>query len=1670
MQAFLRERFELIRVLRRSPTILTFLARDTWNSHGTKVVRVIRSTAVTNARSIEDHLSWFHGCRHPHLSPLHECLHTPRGDGVVLRGFVEGEPGLNLESNIEPLRSLLSICLFLREQGVVHGAIHNGNLIRTPDGGLSLVDGGIRGLAGGSMVASEVHWLAPEILRGGDPTLEADLYALGALLHHACFGTTLFADSDCDRLRLKYLHAKPTVRRTAERVSVVDPEIVIGLMNRDPGKRSQYFDVLVGLLSVRSKPAEQAAFVGNPALLRRFVNPLEQDVGCVRATLVEGTSGMGKTRLLDEVGFRARLRGHRVAHATAYERGNRRFEPIVQVIADWAFRSPSDFSDWFDTDGIAFHDTLGALVPEACQSGEIEKVSLSIEQMAADLAAILILMARRYGSLLVLLDDLHWADSGTWLTIRHLALRRNDARLSVVMSIRQPPGSALTSSEIRTLRSAVESVSLEPLDSKSAQLVAGALLRKSTHRHLRDAVLSAHGNPLILEQLARAKRSRKIKLSLPASSALTAVFDHADTRVQRMAETLSLFVGPIDHNIMASLSSEEALSLEVAFASLLASGLFSEQDGRLRFRHDGVRRAVYDRIPKNRRARLHSWAYSVLCKLNATEDTLAFHAGMAGLSLAAARLYRRSAMAKLQSFDFGGACEAFKAALLLSDRASETTAPEVLLAYAECLSSMGKMRSVSRLLPEQTISTWAPAHRSRAYEVLGAATRSRPRESVPFFERAVLWADPGAPGRYLCLMRLALAYALAGTPRRAERLLPQLWDAIQASHSKEYERLYAVVLTSLCRYGDALEMFGDEISGDPFELQVLTSKGLCSLYLGEIDGALRFHSAALHLSRKRGSLAAELVALLNLATTHLVAGRFDRAEPLLVEADGIRHASLSDGSDALTFPLLIADEIELRTSLGEYDRAGRLLRRRFTSTLESPPTYPSVFLMLRAAQYFAATCDEGRRRAAIRYVRESEMLDIPFFRRELVLYSTDWLDERTFPDAATMREGTSGPASPHHKSNITLLESVALARRGANADARLKLQKLLRSVRLRKFRTVRSRAAVVLGLCAERAPHAIRYFRAAVRMARSMRLAEVEASALSAMANREASRGNHTGAYRCASRGIRLLRRLSATVPRRSRRSYSEAGWRTELVDMMKQMSFEVNNLAASAHFPGSTASAYFATICHLAGGLNEARSPEQAIKTFGEALSCTGRTTVIAGLGEAAAIVAHGDGELTARLTDALPQLVDRPGSVPFFGSVDVRIRAEVVSHPVAWFPLSYRSTRLGGVCVDLSKKDMTDAELDLCTVAARMISTTLAALLWAPSPGEIAAAVTGDDGIVGSSGAIGEVKRLIGIAAASDASTLIEGESGTGKELVAQAIHARSSRRDGPLVTVDCGAIPEGLIESELFGAKKGAFTGAHADRAGMIESAHGGTLFLDEIGNTSASLQVKLLRVLQERKVRRVGENRGRTVDIRLIAATNADLQSLVDKGQFRKDLYYRINVLHIVIPPLRDRQEDISELALSFLGTLNRSHGTRKRFGTNALGDLMAGHYEGNVRELQNVVERAFFMSGKKTVIQEVGQKNGGERGKENDIASWFEELRSGRQNFWEAVHQRYKRRDISRQKVTALMHVGLRETRGSYKNLAQLLHVRDSEYRRFMDFLRRNKCQPDFRPYRRMPPP
>ncbi|MCW4221177.1 MAG: sigma-54 dependent transcriptional regulator [Candidatus Thiodiazotropha lotti] len=238
----------------------------------------------------------------------------------------------------------------------------------------------------------------------------------------------------------------------------------------------------------------------------------------------------------------------------------------------------------------------------------------------------------------------------------------------------------------------------------------------------------------------------------------------------------------------------------------------------------------------------------------------------------------------------------------------------------------------------------------------------------------------------------------------------------------------------------------------------------------------------------------------------------------------------------------------------------------------------------------------------------------------------------------------------------------------------------------------------------------------------------------------------------------------------------------------------------------------------------------------------------------------------------------------------------------------------------------------------------------------------------LVGNSAAMAELKQMIGAVAPNDITVLIQGESGSGKELVARAIHAYSHRKKHNYVAVDCCTLQENLFESELFGHEKGAFTGADKQKKGLIEGAEGGTLFLDEIGEINSSGQAKLLRVLETGQYRRLGSTKDLTANVRIVAATNRDLETMSAEGNFRSDLFFRLNAFNIIIPPLRDRRDDIPELAAHFVSNHNFSTRVIKNLSSSAIRSLVSYDWPGNIRELKNVIERAIILSGDRQIIK------------------------------------------------------------------------------------------------------
>ncbi len=333
-------------------------------------------------------------------------------------------------------------------------------------------------------------------------------------------------------------------------------------------------------------------------------------------------------------------------------------------------------------------------------------------------------------------------------------------------------------------------------------------------------------------------------------------------------------------------------------------------------------------------------------------------------------------------------------------------------------------------------------------------------------------------------------------------------------------------------------------------------------------------------------------------------------------------------------------------------------------------------------------------------------------------------------------------------------------------------------------------------------------------------------------------------------------------------------------------------------------------------------------------------------------------------------------------------------------------------------------------------------------------------------------QVRELAERAAAGDAKVFITGESGAGKDVVAQFIHAHSDRASRPFIAVNCAAIAEGLLETELFGHARGSFTGAYRDRVGRLEAAHRGTIFLDEIGEMSLQMQALLLRFLESGEIQPVGSAGGpMRVDVRIISATNRDLGQLVASGAFRSDLLYRIKVLHIHVPPLRDRKEDLPVLVHHAAARTGRAI----RFSEAAMQALLRYRWPGNVRELHNVIEQAAWMTESAEVdiadLPETVRFASSDglmprRERRRRLADeLYSTLIDGHYSFWGHIHPLLLRRDITRHDLRQLVSLGLTTTRGNYRTLLKLFGMPESDYKRFMNFLAAHDCTVDFRQFR-----
>jgi DNA-binding NtrC family response regulator len=410
---------------------------------------------------------------------------------------------------------------------------------------------------------------------------------------------------------------------------------------------------------------------------------------------------------------------------------------------------------------------------------------------------------------------------------------------------------------------------------------------------------------------------------------------------------------------------------------------------------------------------------------------------------------------------------------------------------------------------------------------------------------------------------------------------------------------------------------------------------------------------------------------------------------------------------------------------------------------------------------------------------------------------------------------------------------------------------------------------------------------------------------------------------------------------------------------------------------------------------------------------------------------------------------------------------------HGSLGIPLCSSGELLGLLYLEHGGQGISEDEIDFLSSVASIAEIPLASRVQShKTPIDRRHSLSFDDGntIVGRHPKMQQLFEEIRRVAPTDSTVLILGESGTGKELVARAIHSLSGRQPGPFVPINCSALPDELIESELFGHSQGSFTGAVGHKVGLFEAASGGTLFLDEIATMPVGLQTRLLRVLDDKKVRRLGETQERPIDVRIVAATNQPLTEMIRRSEFREDLYHRLNVYQIRVPHLREHLSDIPLLVHHFLEDLNRREGHEREIDGEAISHLSGYSFAGNVRELKNIIESAYHLAEGNTIsVEDISRRLdrrlvGGSPALAH-AESIVEDLVTGRVDFWRAVRDPFLKRDLSREEVREIISTGLGACNGKYRQVVEYFNLPDRDYKRFLAFLSNHNCKVDFRQFR-----
>jgi transcriptional regulator with GAF, ATPase, and Fis domain/tetratricopeptide (TPR) repeat protein len=1695
----------------------------------------------------------------------------------LIEEYVDGKNILEVTAACERMQviqwvvDLCGILQHLHWRGMVHGDLRPSNLLVAGSEGnvtLRILDCAIARLrAAGERERGigMIGYAAPELLLGKCPDFRADLYSLGVLTYQLLSRRLPFEDEDPGFLVQKQMQGFTEIRPIEGSRGAELTQIVRSLLDRDPEKRPQSADEVVRLFSVATGRSHSPApvhwvesyfsagrFVGREEEMARLQLRANQVRESKRGFTVflEGESGVGKTRCMEEFRTWALLAGWSVVEGQCARSDNRAYGPFRQILET--------------TDGPEMTRPPGSPPEETPRIGEavLGQISETAAGQYRDQLTRDIVRRLSHRPTVVFLHDFHWADEATRTVLDYLSADICACPILLVVSLRDGearlPLDNLISQTVRQARGEQMALPGLPLDSVLA-LIESMTGEEELGRILGDWIYRASGgNPFFIEEILKhlvdrgllRREQAKWRLQqdslakFPVPDNIAVVLRHRlkelSASARNLAGWLALFSKGASRDDLIAVFGDPRM--ETALAELVSRQIVRTsggESGRIEFCHALISEVIVEDLPPASCRKMHRRIAEMLEEQGggpSRTQELAVHWIEAGEVEKAIRYSLRAAAECRSEFANDATLRFYEYILARRGDLSTEDLVSVALDAAEAHCALGSPDRALKLLKKELRTPTVrgnPLQKarlhvqlSRAYQFLGNLRLSRKAalSGIAVVENLI-------PSEKCLKSQLLgqLAFCTISTGRIHEGLeLVETALEITSSLDNHLHAGHLFTLKSgLCwavgkyREGVLSGNRGVRLLEESSSVSLLpiayTHLGMNLSAVGKLGKGRYYIEKAVELGDRSRSVFLQAQACCNLTEWYCRSGDLRKAKETFKKLQGV----IKKISNKMIESSSLLCELEINTSDDAFMTARAIYEKICDIDVGKLPVHARAQAYYHGALLFRNLGQYEKAEGDISKCLKLKPRDKWTFETGLarVLQADVWVQQGRYHDAILLLKKSESEfrhqGMAFHRAQASFIAAGCFLNVGDFESARRYARSALRLGQGMPSIELQAKAHTILGQIASQSislassesmdKEMLDFGRC--QFSESIKYAEMMPSRLLigqahlGCALLEETAGEYNLALIHAQKASELILQ---NPPYRNKPGGSDA-FRVidhECRQILERLKDHLGNAELSIHKLHADHLRVLIRANVIIGshrdiGLILEITMDMLIQSMGMGRafvflrdSETGKLNLAKGRNMRKETLSSAEALCSSLIEDA------NLHGMPFItanAKCDSRIQNLQGAVAQNLGAIICAPLRAGGRTTGVLYSDHETPALHLsesclnlfaafCSLVAMAVENASAQSKLIREKCELEQylrdAREGYPEIIGKCPAILEMRARIQQTALSPMDVLIVGESGTGKELVARAIHRTGRRANGPFIAIDCGSLSDSLFESELFGYRKGAFTGANENRSGLLEAANGGVLFLDEISNVAMHLQSKLLRVLQEREFRRIGETTIRKLDAQVVAATNRQLRSEIRRGKFRNDLYYRLNAIEIQVPPLRERREDIQLLIEWYLAKTAQLEGGRtKRLSTEAMEMLRGDPFPGNVRELRNSVQSAYYLTPGSLIQVEHLPADIRLRGRAAEIADLekitgselYRRIRKGTGAFEDMVKGPFSERRFGTKIVKEVIERALADSGGKYRDALRLLGVPDEQYTVVMLFLKRKNCYVDYRPFRRKQP-